>query len=306
MPGASDWFVIVNPVSGGGRAARRWPALARALTASGVVFESATTGHPGHAVSLVRQQLAAGYRRLLAVGGDGILHEVVNGALGQDEVPASSLLVGAAPLGSGNDWARAHRIPTRPADMARCVAAGRAAAHDVGRLDFPEAEGDGRSCFFINVAGAGLDAQVLESLPPRIPRRIAYLVGVLRSLARYSAPSFTLQADGVLTESRLLLALLAIGPYGGGGMRLAPAARTDDGLLDLVMVGPLRLPWELARLGRLFDGRLLQERFVRHALARRVRIASTPRSAVQADGQLVGHTPVTATLLPRALMTLQA
>jgi YegS/Rv2252/BmrU family lipid kinase len=305
MVSSSAWFVIVNPASGGGRAGRRWPDLASALTDAGVAFEAATTAGPGHAVSVVRECLGRGYRRLLAVGGDGILHEVVNGAMGQDSVPPLALAIGAAPLGSGNDWARAHGIPSRPVDMARCVATGRTAAQDVGRLDFPDCAGPERSCFFINVAGAGLDAHVLERLPARIPRKLAYLVGVLRSLATYSPPAFRLQLDDAELRSRLLLTLLALGPFCGGGMRLAPAARTDDGLLDVVLVEPLRLPRELLRLGRLFDGRLPEERFVRQALARNVRIETSPPAAVQADGQLVGHTPVVATLLPRAIMMLR-
>jgi len=305
MPRTTDWFVIVNPASGGGRAGRRWPDLARELAAAGVGFESVVTGHPGHAVSLVREAVGRGFRRLLAVGGDGILHEVLNGALGQQQVPASALLIGAAPLGSGNDWARTHGIPSRPAETARCIAAGRCGLHDLGRLDFTEARGEGRSCYFINVAGAGLDAYVLERLPPGVPRRLGYMIGVLRSLATYAPPEFTVEIDGRPDRGRLYLALLSMTPYCGGGMHVAPAARTDDGLLDVVKVAPLKLPRELLKLRRIYDGRLPEERFAQYALGKVVRIHATPAVTVQADGQIVGRTPVVATLLPAAIMTLR-
>lgn len=89
-------------------------------------------------------------------------------------------------------------------------------------------------------------------------------------------------------------------------MHVAPAARTDDGLLDVIRVEPLQLPRELLKLRRIYDGRLPEEHFAKYALGQVVRIDATPAVAVQADGQIVGRTPVVATLLPRAIMTLRA
>lgn len=305
MPAATDWFVVVNPASGGGRARRRWPDLARCLGAAGVRFEPAITGHPGHATSLVRDAVAAGYRRVLAVGGDGVLHEALNGVMTQTRTPPSDICIGAAPLGSGNDWARGHGIPMDAAGAARCVAAARVVAEDVGRLDFA-GDGAARRCHFINVAGAGLDADVLERLPRRLPRRLGYLIGLLRSLASFEPPRFDLLLDGRPAASRALVALLSLGPWCGGGMHLAPAARCDDGLLDVLTVDPLRLPAQLPRLRRVFDGRLPEEPFAHYARAATVSVAADPPVRVQADGQLVGDTPFIATVLPRAILALRA
>ena len=301
----TDWFVVVNPASGAGRAGRRWPALARALAAAGVTSEAAVTTHPGHATSLVTAALGRGFRRILAVGGDGVLHEALNGVMRQDDIAPSDVCLGAAPLGSGNDWARARNIPLDPAGTARCVAACRTALQDIGRLEFPLAPAGERSCHFINVAGAGFDAYVLERLPRGVPRRVAYLLGVLRSLKTFEAPVFDLDYDGRRDHAKLLLALLALGPYCGGGMRLAPMASTDDGAFDLLTVRPLRLPAELVKLRRIFDGRLPEESFATYARIRELRISADPAAIVQADGQLVGRTPCVATLLPRALLTLR-
>jgi diacylglycerol kinase (ATP) len=185
------------------------------------------------------------------------------------------------------------------------MAAGRRGPHDLGRLEFPEAGAAERPCYFINVAGAGLDAYVLERLPPGIPRRLGYFLGVLQSLATYVPPEFTLDIDGRQSRDRLYLALLSMTPYCGGGMHVAPSARTDDGLLDVVTVSPLRMPRELFKLRRIYDGRLPGERFAKHAVGRVIRIDAKPGAAVQADGQVVGRTPVVATLLPGAITTLR-
>jgi diacylglycerol kinase (ATP) len=303
MTAPSPWYVVVNPASGRGRAARQWPRLAQALRQAGVSFEQDVTREAGHASALVSAAIERGFRRVLAVGGDGVLHEALNGLMSQQAVAPGEVCLGAAPLGSGNDWARARGIPADPAGAARVVASGRCTRQDIGRLDFP-AQGTG--CHFINVAGAGLDAYVLERLPGGVPRRLAYLIGLLRSLASFSPPRFRLEADGNPQDGPLLLALVGLGPYCGGGMRLTPQARFDDGRFDLLTAEPLRLPAELLRLRRLFDGRLAEERFARYASITRLRIDAEPAVPVQADGQLVGHTPCEVRLLPQALLALTA
>ena len=303
MPDTSAWYVVVNPASGRGRAARQWPRLAGALARAGVSFEPVVTREAGDAAGLVAGAVRAGFRRVLAVGGDGVLHEALNGLMSQQDVPPGEVCLAAAPLGSGNDWARARGIPSDPDRAAAIVATGRTVRQDAGRIDFPDV---GSTCHFINVAGAGLDAYVLERLPRGVPRRLAYLVGLLRSLARFTPPRFRLEADGVPCEATLLLALVGLGPYCGGGMRLTPHARLDDGRLELLTVEPLRLPAELLRLRRLFDGRLAEERFAHHASVTRLQVDAQPAVAVQADGQLVGRTPCRVSLLPGALQVLTA
>lgn len=305
MNAPDPWYVVVNPASGGGRAGRRWPALARALEARGVAFDATLTGGPGHATALVRDAVGRGRRRILAVGGDGVLHEALNGIMDQPAVPPAGVCLGAAPLGSGNDWARARGLPSAPDAAALCLAASRMQPVDVGLLEFPEAPAGQRRCHFINVAGAGLDAHVLDRLPRGVPRRLAYLLGLLRSLGSFAPPRFAVDVDGRQVDEVLLLALVALGPYCGGGMRLAPQARVDDGRFEVLCASPLRLPRELSRLPRLFDGRLPQERFAHYLAGRRVTVDCQPPAGVQADGQLVGRTPFVASLLPGAILALQ-
>lgn len=302
--GDQGWFVIVNPASGGGRTARRWPRLAAELRRLGVEFSVAATSAPGHATAIAREAIARGARRLLAVGGDGSLHEVVNALLRQDGSVARDVLVAVAPFGSGNDWARTQRAPADPARLAAAMAAGRSRRMDLGLATCRAPDGALRTVAFHNAAGAGLDAAVVRATSARGPRAIAYAVALTRALTRFRAPRFRIAAAGDCQVARCLTVVAAIGPDCGGGMRLAPGAQPDDGLLDLVTVADLPLRRALALAPGLWSGKAAADPAFRHVRCAGARIASEPDCDVEADGQLIGCTPLEVGILPGALSAL--
>jgi diacylglycerol kinase family enzyme len=193
--------------------------------------------------------------------------------------------------------------------LAQVIRWGRAVPHDVGRIDFPLAEPATRaSCWFINVAGAGFDAHVIERMPAQTPSGPAYLLGALRELGRYRAPRFTIDAgtrgDAPIT-GRMLLAFVANGRYCGGRMLVAPQARQDDGAFDVVTIDDVGRLRALPKLLKLYTGRLQGDPLVRHRVAGSVLIDSLPRSGVEADGQFVGHTPARFTVCTGVLQVLR-
>ena len=295
----ATWCIVVNPASGAGRAARLRPRLVAALEREGLRYTCAESAAPGDVQRIAAQAAESGCRRLLALGGDGTLNELVNGVLASG-VPLRDCLVAAAAGGTGNDWSRSMEVPDDAGRLAACMARARSRRTDLGMAE----DGRGRRAAFHNVAGAGLDAEVLGRMPRRGPRAAAHLLGLLRTLRDYRAPHFDVVADGLRTRGASLLVLACIGPRCGGGMRLTPGAVVDDGWLDLLLVDPLTLPGALARLPKLFDGRLEADPafHVRHCRA--ATIAADPPCGVELDGQLSGTTPVTVTILPGALNAL--
>lgn len=300
MVDPDSWFIVVNPVSGGGRARRHVPRLCAALDRRRLPHECVTTTAAGDARRLVAQALAHGHRRLLALGGDGSFHELVNGLVAQAEVPPAQCLVAVAAHGTGNDWARTMRVPDDPEQLAACMARARGRRVDLGMAE----DARGQRLAFHNVAGAGLDAEVLRRLPRRGPRILAYLAGLARTLPRYRAPEFELLIDGREESGRFLLVLAANGPRCGGGMRLAGDAAIDDGWLDLVTVAPASLPRMIAALPKLFDGRLAGDPAFRVTRCRSATIRAVPRCGVELDGQPAGETPVTLAVRAGALQAL--
>jgi len=305
MADPSRWFIIVNPVSGGGRARRRWPQLAAALTRHGIQHDCAVTSRAGHAVQLAQQAIASGHRRLMALGGDGSFNELVNGLVAQQEVPLEKLLAAVAPLGTGNDWAHAMQVPDDPDLLAAAMARGRGRRVDLGIAEVPGVAGNAaRRLAFHNNAGAGINAEALHLTPRGGPRALAYLIGLARALMRYKAPQFEVSVDGRLQSGRYLIVLAANGHYYGAGMRLAPGAQVDDGFFDLALIETMSIMGALRRLPKLFNGRLETDPAVQMVRCRSVTIRATPACGVEIDGQDFGSTPVTLTLRPGALNVL--
>lgn len=294
--------MIVNPASGRPDDGAGWRAIESAFRDAGVAFDVIHTEQPGHGAELACEALRQGHRHLAVAGGDGSVNEVVHGVMDAGLADTREVTLAVIPTGTGNDWARTLGITRRPADIARVVAAGRSVLHDVGTIDFPAQGGPRR--WFINVAGAGYDAFVTERVPRPVPSAFTYLGIALRGLAEYRAPHFRVDADGTSIDGRLLLAFVANAQYCGNRMHVAPTARTDDGLLDVLAVRELSLLQVLPKLAKLYGGRILGDPAVRHLRAARVRIDAAPPAVIQADGQIVGHTPAEFGLLPQALRVL--
>ena len=293
------WLVVANPISGQGRAMHHRHEIEAVLRRHGLDFDFVISEYPGHAIELAARAVADGCRQLLAVGGDGTVNECANGIFRQQAVPTAEVALGVMPIGTGNDWARGLGMPKDYAEVAALMSEGASQPPDVCVASF----GDGTTRYFVNVAGLGFDAHVVESLPDRTLGPMAYLVGLAKGLLGYDAVSAGLTFSGRRIDTRAFVLFFAIGRYCGGGMNVAPQAEADDGLFDITLVQELSR-WEVLKsLRRLFDGTLLTHPKVialREATAQ-VEAGPVP---VEADGELIGRAPVRFSILPRALRVL--
>jgi YegS/Rv2252/BmrU family lipid kinase len=289
-------FVVVNPAAGGGRTARLWPSLRERLRHAGLEFEAAETSGRGSATELARRAVSGGWPLVVAVGGDGTVNEVVNGLIDSGGRPAGTL--GAIMTGRGRDACRNLGIA---ADHETAVH--RLVHGDDVDLDLGAAGPEPAVRFFVNGAGAGFDAVVAaraESI--RGPGTVPYVLGILGALRGHRPVPAAITLDGQLIwRGSLTAAVVANGPHYGGGMRIAPAARPDDGQLDVVIVGDLRRAELLAWLPTVYWGAHLRNARVTTGRGRDVEIETDPPVPVHLDGEPVGVTPIRLTVRPRAL-----
>lgn len=293
-PGRARTAVIVNPISGArGRpdAGRRRAELARAvLAAEGVDAEVHVTERTGHAFELARDAAGRGASLVFAWGGDGTVNEVGR-ALAFGRAPLAIV-----PAGSGNGLARELGVPRHPAAALRAGLRAPDRAIDAGELG-------GR--LFFNTAGIGFDARIAARFNARAQGRrglLPYLTLAVRELFAYRASEYALSVDGESLRCRALLVAFANARQYGGHAVIAPRARVDDGLLDLVVVeprAPLRTLWEARRL---FTGSLGGAPGVLMRPFTRLEIAAAEPLAFHVDGEPAGGgTTLTARVHPGAL-----
>lgn len=292
-----SWLLVLNPVSGRGAGLRDRARIEAALRAEGLAFRSVLSEFAGHTTVLVARAIAEGCRRVVVAGGDGSLSEAANAILGQARIPSHEICLGLMPVGTGNDWARLRAIPRGYGAAARLLARCRTARQDAGIVDFA---GGGRR-YFVNVAGAGFDAAVLERLPGRRLGRLSYLVGLLRALAAYRPLPLRWRGGDGEDGAQAFVMFACIGRYCGGGMLVAPGASDTDGQLEMVLVRHMSRLKVLRSLPQLFDGSIYRHPQVSHWGAPGVELTGPAGTAIEADGELVGRLPVTLSVLPGAL-----
>ena len=288
----SDYLVVLNPASDRGGAAKLGPSIERAFRALGARAEVVHTRARGDGERLARDAARAGRGAVVAVGGDGIVHEVANGLLA-DAGEGATVPMGVIAAGSGNDFAKMIGVPREAAAAVERIVAAAPRGVDAGRVTRWVA-GKGREApwHFTNGIGLGFDAQVaVQASRIRWLRGIGiYGTAVLRVLADLKAPRMRVTVDGVeVADRELVLTTVANGACSGGSFWLCPDARVDDGLLD-VLVGDARSVRELAMLiPRVMRGTHLSARGVQVHRGRRVAITSDEPLPIHADGEIVGE-----------------
>jgi len=288
-------LVIVNPTAGGGRALRAVPWLRERLGPRPEArFE--ITRRAGDAESLAAGAAESGHDRVIVVGGDGTVQEVVNGLLAGDRRPE----LGIVPLGSGNDLARSVGLPADPAPAWHAAIGSNTQPLDVARAR----NGEGAERWFASAGGIGFDAQVAAAMTDRRgwqAGRAGYLLTTLSELRRYSNRTISLTVDGASSAHDVLLVAIANGAYYGGGMRIAPEARPDDGMLDVCVVADISRLTAIRQLPNLYRGTHVHHPQVSMRTGRRVEVDGEPSTRIHLDGEPFGTLPLKVSLAPAAL-----
>lgn len=301
----TEWYIIANPTAGQGAVGRRWPKIAAQLRAQQIPFVHQFTTHAGQAPALVAAAAAKGYRNFLAIGGDGTLHEVVNGIMTQGQAPSEQFLLSILPIGTGNDWIRTHNWPKHWRTCLANWSRARILVQDVGQITYQTSHGPATR-FFANVAGMAYDGYVVATMAQagvRISSRWLYLWWVAKSLWRFQLPQVKIHFNDQEVIDYCYTINVGIGRYSGGGMQFVPQAIADDGLLALTFAR--RVPkWEvLLNTPRFYRGTLGKHPKI--SLHQSQRITVQPHDAepvwLEADGELLGQAPAAFSILPNAL-----
>ena len=235
------YLFIVNPAAGQGKTAGLFDAVKPLIDGKNIPYEQRLTSGPGDAESIAREALSEGFSHIIAVGGDGTSHEVVNGIFG------SPVLFGMVPSGSGNDFPKSAGIPLMAREAVETVFSGSERKIDIGKL------GDE---YFINGLGIGLDGAVSHRFKKlkRFRGQLGYILGAVQEAFSFEGFDTEVKIGGWKYSGSLLLTGASNGVYQGGKFRLAPEARVDDGLLDFHIIKDMSALERLVKIPKVLEG----------------------------------------------------
>lgn len=304
------WLVVVNVFAASRKAGSVWKKAAAMLEEANVPYKAMFTGGPDNAIAISRKSCARGYRRFIAVGGDGTVHDVLNGIAeyvysGVDpDVAISDFTLGVLPVGSGNDWVKSTGVPQDVKSAVDVIAAGHTGFQDVVRVEVLDpsdyASAPLSVSYMANVGGVGLDARVCEIVNRKKEQgrrgKKLYVSALLYCIKHRVPIRAKVVCDGKeVFAGRYLSIAFGVGRYSGGGMRQTPLAELGDGLLDITVIPDIPI-WTIAKeVPRLFTGTFHKVDVLTMAKCREVLVlpdGEADAEPAEVDGEVVGRAPV--------------
>lgn len=285
----ADFYFIVNPIAGNGTSLKSFEKMERLLAEQSVEYAAVHSEYAGHAIELAAQAVGKGYKCIVAVGGDGTAREVAQALCGTD-MPMCIL-----PCGTGNDVVRALRIPSDPAEVLAMLLNTPPRAVDAATAN---------GAFYLNVAGFGFDVDVLlntERYKKYFRGMTGYLLGLLRALFGLKLTKIHVVTDEGEFDANALICAAANGTHFGGGMNVTPEADMTDGRLDICIIRDVTRGTALRVLTKFLKGKHTKLEITNYFKAKKITIMSELPVPVQLDGEIIGETPVTFEIQPKAL-----
>jgi len=300
-------FFIINPKAAQGRSGERWQKLCDSLKSQGLDFDVEMTTAPESAIHQVRDALDKGYRRIVAVGGDGLANEALNGFIDPetDRPYYADAEFVVCPSGTGRDFARnIYENADSFADLADNLNNGRVRLIDIGRVDFFDAKGNEMHRYYLNSADAGLGAntcyEVEKGFAKRLWGKISFAFAAITAIFEFQYQPVHLEIDGEVRDGEFLTVFASNGRFGGGSMLITPRASLNDGLLDILIVDKMKKLRIFRFFLSVYKGKHIELPEVEYIQAKEIKISGS-KLWFETDGELPGLTPAVFRVIPGVL-----
>jgi YegS/Rv2252/BmrU family lipid kinase len=299
-------FIIVNPKAKNGKAGKDWASLEQVVREEyHGEFHSEFTTAPLHAISLTRQALRENYELIVALGGDGLINEVVNGFFEGGRAINPQATLGILPFATGADFVKTVGIPRDFRAAVKRLNGLSAKLCDLGLISAEGLDGQQIVRYFINIAEFGVGAEVVDRVnrtTKMFGGKASFTWSILRTMPFYRNKTTLYSVDkGREIEACINNLIVANGRFYGAGLQPAPEAEIDDGLFDIVVIGDIGFFVGAKNLGKLRDGTYLQLPYVNFGRGKSVSARCTERVLIEADGEVVGMLPATFDLVPASI-----
>lgn len=293
-------FVIVNPTSSGGATRKNWSVMCEKLSLALPEFDYALTEYRGHATLLCKKALMTGYSRIIAVGGDGTVNEVINGFFQGDSLISPNAELGVLDAGTGGDFRKNIGLGDSLDAQTSAIQKGRTKPLTLGLARFYGEEGQVQSRYFAVICSFGISGDInhyvnKSPLLKRYGSGAAFTFGALKCLFSYTNVPVNIALDGeALYQGPLLVGAACNGPWTGGGMMMAPKAESFSPELDFVIAGDLNLYERLMVFPRIYNGSHIKRPKVKYLKGGKLIVEpqAGAKGVVDMDGDIVGHLPL--------------
>jgi YegS/Rv2252/BmrU family lipid kinase len=295
------WFLIINPASANGAAKKKWPKIYNELIQQNFDIDFVVTEYEKHSIKLVQKAIKKGFKKFICVGGDGTLHNVVNGVLSLNPTNISEIKIGIIPIGTGNDWVKTYRIPKNYRKAIEIIKSCNTIKQDIGKITISSSN---KIIYFNNLAGIGFDGYVVNKVNSyKKLGGLAYIVGAIISLTSYKKSTLEITFDNTILKGKTLMLLIGLCKYSGGGMQLTKNSNPIDGLFDISYIKKISLLTILGNIKGLFNGKITNHELVKtyKTSLLKIKVLDTQKTYIQADGELIGNGDFKVKLLPKAL-----
>lgn len=289
-----EYLIVVNPNAGGGQCKKDWPEIENLIRRRNLKYHAVFTQYRHHAINLTAKYINQGYRKIIVVGGDGTINEVVNGIFSNYE-EVNHIYFGVIMMGTGNDWGRMFNIPPNYQKAIDIIVREKKFKQDVGKVSyFLGTKKHYR--YFINTAGIGFDAMVVQNTNLSKDKgksgKFSYLTTLFKTLLNYKTLDVKIAIEGKeLKGSKLFTMNVGIGKFSGGGMQQVPHAIIDDGLFDIMLVNKIRKTKIVYKIKKLYDGNIHKIKEVNMFKGQNLLVSSKDKVMLEVDGESLGHAP---------------
>jgi len=295
------WYIIINPTSGMGKSKRNWKKIENLLNKYEINFEYIFSNYSKHETELVKEAIRKGYRKIISIGGDGTLFNILNGVMTQEYINPLDIEIGVIPFGTGNDWTRSHKIPRNLEKAIQIIIAGKTVKQDVGYLELLN---ENKSAYFNILAGSGFVGHVVHKTN-KIKKvgPLAFALGTLLSLTGHKLNTLKIHINDEIIKTKSLLTIVGNLKFTGGGMQLTKNPNSLDGLLDVTIARHINKPTIIGNIFNLFNGKIVNHRLVSNYKTDKLKIEieDNTNSFVIADGEMIGKGGYQVELIPLAV-----
>lgn len=298
------WLAIINPGAGNKNGLQKWEKTKEILKSRQIPFVPLIIYEPNTTIEKTKEAIEKGFRRLLIVGGDGTLNEAVN-AIFESGIPSKEFIVGMIPIGTGNDWCRMYNIHSKNIKKnVDYIKNEKTTQQDIGVVEYYIGKIQ-KKRYFVNNAGMGYDALVVNMANIQkkhgVGNRFSYFLNIFSLLHSYRSSKIKVTVDDEELNADMFSMNVGICKYMGAGMMLLPYAIPDDGLLEFTLIRNISALKVLCNMRKLYNGNIVKLRETVITQGEKIDIQSEKQISLEADGEVLGHSPFKFSILNRAL-----